>query len=159
MEYLALFKALEEKKVEYLLCGGLAVNIYGIPRMTADIDFLIKLTEQNVLEFESVMNNFNYKPLLPVTFAQLFKEEFRIDLVKNKNLIAYSFYNSVKNMMSIDVLIDSPLSFDKMWIDKEVREVENTLINLASVSHIIKMKEYSNRVQDREDIINLKKFI
>ncbi len=37
MEYLKLFKLLDAREVRYLLCDGLAVNIYGIPRMTADI--------------------------------------------------------------------------------------------------------------------------
>ena len=46
MEYLELFSKLEQFKVRYLICGGLAVNIYGIPRMTADIDLLLDFTEK-----------------------------------------------------------------------------------------------------------------
>jgi len=45
MEYLQLFKKLSEEQVRYLICGGLAVNIYGIPRMTADIDLLLDFTD------------------------------------------------------------------------------------------------------------------
>ncbi len=30
-----------KKKVDYLVVGGLAVNLYGIPRVTQDIDILI----------------------------------------------------------------------------------------------------------------------
>ena len=44
MEYLELFSKLEQFKVRYLICGGLAVNIYVIPRMTADIDLLLDFT-------------------------------------------------------------------------------------------------------------------
>ena len=41
MDYFKLFEALYLAKIKYLVCGGLAVNIYGIPRMTADVDLLI----------------------------------------------------------------------------------------------------------------------
>ena len=59
MEYLELFSKLEQFKVRYLICGGLAVNIYGIPRMTADIDLLLDFTEKNVTDFLFKKNCFN----------------------------------------------------------------------------------------------------
>ena len=48
MEYSLLFEQLEKQKIRYLLCGGMAVNIYGIPRMTADIDLLLDFNEDNI---------------------------------------------------------------------------------------------------------------
>ncbi len=43
MFYLEVFRALEEHKVRYLLVGGLAMNLHGVPRMTMDIDLVIAL--------------------------------------------------------------------------------------------------------------------
>ena len=37
MFYLDLFRSLEQHRVRYLLVGGLAVNLYGVPRMTMDV--------------------------------------------------------------------------------------------------------------------------
>ncbi len=40
MFYLDLFKALEKHKVRYLLVGGLAMNLHGVPRATMDVDLV-----------------------------------------------------------------------------------------------------------------------
>jgi hypothetical protein len=36
MFYLDIFKALEKHRVRYLLIGGLAMNLHGVPRMTME---------------------------------------------------------------------------------------------------------------------------
>jgi len=46
MEYLKLFEQLQQHDIRYMLCGGLAVNVYGIPRMTADIDIVLDFEEK-----------------------------------------------------------------------------------------------------------------
>src|SRR5713101_1184841 len=48
MFYIELFRALEEEKVRYLLVGGLAVNLHGIARFTADVDIMLALDAENL---------------------------------------------------------------------------------------------------------------
>ena len=48
MEIKKIFDVLNQYNVKYLVCGGLAVNIYGIPRMTADIDLLLDFEDNNI---------------------------------------------------------------------------------------------------------------
>ncbi len=158
MEYLKLFSKLEEHKVRYLICGGLAVNIYGIPRMTADIDFLLDFNEQNLLDFENVMNEIGYKPTLPIKLSSLFEFEKRKLLKDEKNLIAFSFFNQANNLMSIDVLLDLPITFEELWKNKTIRKFESTEVYLVCVQDLIALKEYSGREQDKQDIIYLKQY-
>ncbi len=33
---------LQESRIEYALCGGLALALYGIPRATVDIDIMVQ---------------------------------------------------------------------------------------------------------------------
>ena len=159
MDYIQLFTKLYEQKVNYLICGGLAVNIYGIPRMTADIDLLIDFTAENVEKFDVVMKSLNYQPVLPIKIQSLINENDRVEAVKNKNLIAFSFYNLVNNIMNVDVLINTPFNFNELWNNKVIRKADETELYLVSVKDLIKMKEYANRVQDQQDIIFLKKFL
>jgi len=51
MEFLQLFELLDQRKVRYLICGGLAVSIYGIQRTTADIDLLVDFDKENLTSF------------------------------------------------------------------------------------------------------------
>ncbi len=40
MAYDEVFRALSAKKARYLVAGGVAVNLLGVPRMTADLDLI-----------------------------------------------------------------------------------------------------------------------
>lgn len=66
-----LFKALNEANVKYLVCGGIAVNLYGIQRATADIDIALSLDEDNLRRFISVANELGLKPKIPVKLDEL----------------------------------------------------------------------------------------
>ena len=159
MEYLELFEQLSLKKVRYLICGGLAVNIYGIPRMTADIDLLLDFTDENIDTFEKVIKSLKYQSTIPVSIKKFVSKNEREKLIQDKNLIAYSYFNSRSNYMSLDVLIDVPFVFDDLWNKREVRTVDETSVNIVSVEHLIEMKKYANRKQDIDDVILLSKLL
>lgn len=159
MDYNDIFRVLHEKQVRYLLCGGLAVNIYGIPRMTADIDFLLDFEEENIMKFKQVMQNFGYTPSIPLNLSELVTEEKRRYYLQEKNLIAYSFVSLQMGNMAVDVLIDSPLDFSEMWEKHEPRKLSGYEMHIVSVEHLIVMKKHANRAQDQSDVILLSKFL
>ena len=45
------FRELEASKVRYLLVGGLAMNLHGVPRMTMDVDIILAMDEPNLQAF------------------------------------------------------------------------------------------------------------
>jgi hypothetical protein len=55
MEYEQLFEALWKEGVRFLICGCLALSIYGIPRMTAGIDLLLDFEKDNLSRFDNVL--------------------------------------------------------------------------------------------------------
>lgn len=42
-----LFSSLSSRGVEYLIIGGVAAIAYGVPRLTLDLDLLIRPTREN----------------------------------------------------------------------------------------------------------------
>jgi len=44
-------------KIRYLLCGGVAVNLYGIPRTTVDLDLIVDLSYENLKNFILTIKN------------------------------------------------------------------------------------------------------
>lgn len=159
MEYFQLFKKLSQHQVRYLICGGLAVNIYGIPRMTADIDLLLDFTDENIDKFENVIKLLMYQSTIPVSIKTFINKKERQKVIKEKNLIAYSYFNNQSNYMSLDVLMDVPIPFDELWNNKEERIADAIAVNLVSVEHLILMKKYANRKQDIDDVILLSKLL
>ena len=159
MKYLKIFKSLFDEKIRYMICGGLAMNIYGIPRMTIDIDLLLDFTEDNIKSFQKVLKQLKYKPLAPVELRTLVSEQKRNEIIEEKNMIAYSYYNQISNYVQLDILLKTPLSFEVMWKKKSERKSNGYSLFLVSVEHLIEMKQYSDRIQDRDDILLLTKFI
>lgn len=157
MEYVNLFSKLHQEGIQYLICGGLAVNIYGIPRMTADIDILVRFDEDNIEKFEQAVEELAFAALIPIKLHTLLDEKTRKEMIDNKNLIAYSYYNTRSNFMNLDILIDVPISFDLMWEQKETRDIDGLPIQIVSLAHLIELKRYANRNQDRQDILMLEK--
>jgi hypothetical protein len=159
MEYLKVFKTLQQQKIRYLVCGGLAVNIYGIPRMTADIDILLDFTEDNITSFENSVKQLMYQQTIPVSLRSFVSKEERKKAISEKNLIAYSYFNSVSGSMSLDVLLDTPLEFEQLWNRRTVKQLKETEIQLVHIEDLIALKQYSNRIQDQNDVILLSKLL
>ena len=47
-EFIKVFKAFDEHKVEYILIGGVAVILHGLERLTRDIDIFVKVIPKNI---------------------------------------------------------------------------------------------------------------
>jgi hypothetical protein len=159
MEIKKIFDILNRYQVRYLVCGGLAVNIYGIPRMTADIDLLLDFDETNILNFENATKHLLFQSVIPLSINSFVKKEERLKIIKEKNLIAYSYFNSLAGYMNLDVLLDTPIEFNELWKNKTERKLGETIIYLVSVENLIDLKKYANRIQDKNDILLLSKLI
>jgi hypothetical protein len=157
MEYFKIFEKLSEKEVRYLICGGMAVNIYGIPRMTADIDIVVDFTLENLESLDSAMKELGYKPILPFNVIELAEELARKRYSLEKNLKAYSYFGEGKDYFNVDIIIDLSFNFDEAWKLSETRKVDELELHLVSIESLIKMKEEAGRDQDKKDAEYLKK--
>ena len=63
-------KLLNSNKVEYLVVGGYAVNYYGYPRATADLDIWIAINPDNARRLTNVVQQFGFAPLESTAFLQ-----------------------------------------------------------------------------------------
>ena len=46
--YEEVFKEFQKQKIKYVLVGGIAVNLLGSMRSTADLDILVEMTNENL---------------------------------------------------------------------------------------------------------------
>ena len=93
MYYFEILEGLYKSKVRYLVAGGLSVNLYGVPRVTQDIDIVIAMDRENVLKITSLLKELGYVPRLPVSPDDLANPDKVKDWIENKNLKAFSFYH------------------------------------------------------------------
>jgi Nucleotidyltransferase of unknown function (DUF6036) len=157
MYYFDILEAFYKNKVKYLIVGGLAVNLYGVPRVTQDIDLIISTKKPNVLKINSVLKELGYIPRVPVDPADLTDPLKVKDWIENKNLKAFSFYHKKDTYKVIDLLLVHPLQFEESFKNKTVKRVKDVKIYLASLGDLVRTKEFSGRMQDFSDIKMLKK--
>ena len=157
MYYFEILEGLYKSKVRYLIVGGLSVNLYGVPRVTQDIDIVIAMDRENVLKITSLLKELGYVPRLPVSPDDLANPDKVKDWIENKNLKAFSFYHKNENYKVIDIVLVHPLNFEKSFKNRTVKRAKDIDIYLASIDDVVKMKEFSGRPQDLSDIEMLNK--
>ncbi len=158
MYYFEILEELFNCKIEYLIVGGLAVNLYGVPRVTQDIDIIIALDKENIYELNRIFRRLGYIPRLPgIDPEELADPVVRADWIKNKNLKAFSFYHTKDVYKAVDIVLVHPLDFAKAFQKKTIKKAQGILINLVSVDDLITMKSFSGRLQDLSDIELLRK--
>ena len=138
--------ALREAGVRYAIAGGYAVALHGVVRGTIDVDLVLRWTEQTLIRAEAALNGIGLVSRLPVSAREVFA--FRDEYVKNRNLIAWNFYNPDDPLEQVDIIITCDLT------GKRTRRVQlpSGPVQVLSVRDLIDMKRTSGRPQDVEDI-------
>ncbi|MHA1798539.1 MAG: DUF6036 family nucleotidyltransferase [Candidatus Helarchaeota archaeon] len=157
MFYFDVIKALFQKRIKYLIVGGLAVNLYGVPRVTLDIDLIVSMEKGNIVKLNQALKKLNFIPRLPVNPDDLANTEILKKWIDEKNLKAFSFYNKNEEFKVIDIIITHPLDFENAYKHKVTKKIGSIELYLVSIDDLIKMKQSINRPQDISDINLLKK--
>jgi predicted nucleotidyltransferase len=60
-DFRELLALLNDHKVEYIVIGGYALAFHGVPRLTADLDILVKPDPENALHIMQALDQFGFK--------------------------------------------------------------------------------------------------
>ncbi len=156
MFYFEVFNAFYQEKVQYLVVGGLAVNLHGVPRITYDIDIIISTDRDNVLKLNRTLKNLGYVPRLQVNPDNMADEKILKDWIENRNMKAFSFYHKKENHKVVDIVLVQPLDFTKAFQRRVIKKVDDIEIYVTSIDDMISMKKASNRPKDLSDMEMLK---
>jgi predicted nucleotidyltransferase len=156
LDYRTLFKDMNEAGVDYMLVGGVAVNFYGIPRMTYDLDLMIALNPRNILKLLSRLGEWGYKPRVPVDSRELADEKKREIWIRERPMKDFSFYHEKEAIGEIDVLIDLPMPYEDLRDRARVFDIEGIQVPVVSVQDLIDLKLRAGWQQDLSDAEHLK---
>ena len=140
--HLKLYKSLAKHKVRYLLIGGTAVVIYGVPRSTLDIDILIEPDMKNAQRLYNALDEAGLGTVSLTTPGKIVRNEI-------------SVFN---DFIRLDVLTKAKaIDFEKAWLRRTIKKIKGVPVVLASITDIIKCKKAVGRAVDDEDVKILKK--
>lgn len=159
MLYEELFRGLGTARIEYLVVGAVAINLHGIPRMTADLDLMVKLSEHNLVAFVKALTALGYCPRVPVATTDFLDPAKRREWQESKSMVMFTWIHSGRPYEEIDVFLENPIDFQSAYSKRKSLPVEDFTIPLASVVDLIAMKQLSGREQDSADIVALTRLL
>ena len=137
-ELSGIVSVLEERGIEYALCGGIALAIHGAPRATQDIDLLVRAGDLDRLR-EAVRERGFLFEALPMDFS-------------GSGITVHRFTKLIGDVpLMLDALIAAgPLA--AVWQTRLVAAFEQGQIHVVSKEGLISMKLAAGRPQDIADV-------
>jgi Nucleotidyltransferase of unknown function (DUF6036) len=151
MFYEEIIRKLNNAGVRYAIVGGIAVNLHGHIRMTADLDIILEQEDNNLAKAVTTLKESGFVCKIPVDPLGLADSNTRNDWIKNKNMKALNFYRGIEE---VDLVIASPVKYEDA--QKKIFTVKDTNYPVVSKEDLIKMKEVTGRDHDKADIRRLK---
>lgn len=157
MFYLDLFRTLEEARIRYLLVGGLAMNLHGVPRMTMDVDVVLAMDPANLQAFVDLAKRMRLRPVAPVSIESLLDPDVLRRWKQDKGMVAFALKGTDPGAPTVDILIEAPLDFESAYRRAEHRLLQNVRVTLAAIDDLISLKSGTGRAQDQADVQHLRR--
>ena len=130
------FASLHRHDVRYVVIGGIAAVLHGVPRATFDLDLFIEATSDNAQRLLDALAETGMGTAHLTTAADLLAHEITI------------FQDRVR----IDVQTSTPgLTFAEAWTGRVTMAYEGQQFNVVSRVHLIRSKRASGRDIDLQD--------
>lgn len=130
------FASFQRHQVKYLVIGGIAVVLYGVPRATFDLDILIQASTENARRLLDALDEAG------LGTASLTSAE---ELVENEITV-------FQDLVRIDVQTSTPgLDFDAAWGKRNEMEYGGQTFYVVSLEDLISSKRAAGRDIDLQD--------
>ena len=131
------FRCLHVHDVRYVVIGGIAAIVHGVPRTTFDVDLLIEASEPNAARLLKALEAAGIDSAALTTPQQLLAHEITI----------------FKDVVRVDVQTSTPgVSFADAWHRRVEREVSGVPYWILSKPDLIAAKRAAGRPKDLEDV-------
>ena len=128
-ELIKIIKLLNKHRIRYLLIGGFAAVLYGVPRSTFDIDIAVPLDAESVSKATSL--------LAESGFVEKEKLEGGVRLTDGN--------------IEIDLMFIESYKFNFFYEYHKELPYKGTVIKMPNIMDLIRMKESSSREKDKQD--------
>jgi len=146
-EFSKLIKEFEKEKIDYALCGGLAMAIYAFPRATVDIDIIIKPEILEDVKSVAYRLGFNFDTGLM---------KFRGGDIQIYRLTKLS--PDSDDALMLAMLLLTP-EIEEVWRTKQIVRWDQGVLPVVSPKGLIKLKSLRLSGQDQDDIKKLESII
>ncbi len=155
MNFFDFFRGLNDRQLDYVVIGGVALVMHGVVRMTADLDLMVAMERGNLQKLIDVMTGLGYRPRIPEPATALLDPEKRKYWREKKHMEVFSFYAPDNPLALVDIMIYEPVSYPLIRQHAVTMKLGSIAVPVASIDDLIALKKISARPQDLEDIKSL----
>jgi uncharacterized nucleotidyltransferase DUF6036 len=131
------FASFQKNDVRYLVIGGIAAVLYGVPRATFDLDILIEPTKENAQKLLNALAQIGFGTAEMTSAEEIVGTEITI------------FTDRVR----LDVQTMTPgLAFEDAWLRRVTMNYKGQKFDVVSLADLIQSKTASGREVDLEDV-------
>jgi predicted nucleotidyltransferase len=131
------FSSFQKHEVKYVIIGGIASVLHGVPRATFDLDILIEASPANTQALLTSLIEAGLGTAALATVDQVLAHEITI----------------FKDRVRIDVQTSTPgLEFENAWKNREEMDFQGQAFFVVSKADLISSKKAAGRKIDLEDV-------
>ena len=131
------FASFQQHQVRYVVIGGIAAVLHGVPRATFDLDILIEATPENAQRLLDALLAARLGTASLISAEELLANEITV------------FNDRVR----IDVQTSTPgLSFENAWQNRETMNYQEQTFYVLSKPDLIASKRAAGREVDLQDV-------
>jgi hypothetical protein len=157
MKITELLQSLADAQVQYVLVGGLAVQLHGFLRATFDIDLVLEMNDENLVRFIAVAKSYGLQPAIPVPIESLRNADQIDEWHREKGMLAFSLREPQTGGGVVDVLVRPDVTFKRLLANAVAGNLFGRRVMIASIEDLLTMKRIANRPKDQLDIVALEK--
>ncbi|MEJ5309951.1 MAG: DUF6036 family nucleotidyltransferase [Anaerolineae bacterium] len=133
----AVFASLQQHNVKYLVIGGIAAVLYGVPRATFDLDILIEATSENAQRLLDALEAARFGTAALTSADDLLAHEITI----------------FRDWVQVDVQTATPgIDFATAWHNRETLKYQGQEFYVVCKADLIASKQAAGRPKDLEDV-------
>jgi len=150
-------RALGAARTRFVVVGGAAINLQGVPRFTADLDLAVALERENLIALGAALEGLGLVPRLPVAIEDLADAATVLSWIEERNLRAFTFQDPNNPLKQVDLLLASPVPYERIEQTADVVSAQGLELRVASLEVLIEMKSGTGRSQDESDVAALRR--
>jgi len=137
-------KLLSKEKISFVIIGGAALALHGIPRSTLDIDIIVPTQKDLIIKLFSIAK----KAKLKCGQKDIMKLIDRPNILTGQSI---TFNDSIGNEL-IDIFFEDSKAFSQLFKHATRKKAGHFTLNIASLKDLEHMKRRSSRPIDLADI-------
>lgn len=138
------------------LRGGRGGGLARRGSVDRDLDIVLELTERSAAAGFGALLTAGFRAKIPADPRGFADPVTRRGWIEDKGMRVLSFYDPEHNRPDVDIFVEYPLDFEELYGQADTLQLRRSACKVASVEHLIRMKQVAGRKKDLADIEDLR---